>query len=47
MCMIDLCCFGVILWYDFSDGDIEEYLLLCSLGLELLEDKFSVCELFN
>ncbi|MCA1324058.1 bifunctional DNA-formamidopyrimidine glycosylase/DNA-(apurinic or apyrimidinic site) lyase [Herbaspirillum sp. alder98] len=39
--------FGAILWHDSADGSIEEHMLLRSLGLEPLEDRFSALELFR
>jgi formamidopyrimidine-DNA glycosylase len=39
--------FGAILWHDLADGAVEEHLLLRSLGLEPLEEKFTARELFK
>ena len=39
--------FGAILWHDLADGAIEEHMLLRSLGLEPLEDRFSALELLR
>ncbi|TWC62120.1 bifunctional DNA-formamidopyrimidine glycosylase/DNA-(apurinic or apyrimidinic site) lyase [Herbaspirillum sp. SJZ099] len=39
--------FGAILWHDKADGGVEEHMLLRSLGLEPLEDKFSARELWR
>lgn len=39
--------FGAVLWHDLADGHVEEHLLLRSLGLEPLEDKFTARELFD
>ncbi|MFL9926715.1 bifunctional DNA-formamidopyrimidine glycosylase/DNA-(apurinic or apyrimidinic site) lyase [Herbaspirillum lusitanum] len=39
--------FGAVLWHDALDGSVEEHMLLRSLGLEPLEDKFSALELWR
>lgn len=39
--------FGAVLWHPFSDGAVENHILLSRLGVEPLEDKFDAKMLYQ